>query len=74
MECSRAIEYLVSEQGVSRELVKTLEQEGFRHTTMICPDVFEQMEYEKQLRIKYTDENIRIITLKDNGMAYWVRG
>ena len=72
-EYKSSIDYLVREEGVSRETVEALERQGFRHTTMICPDTFEQMEYEKSLRATYKPNDIKIVPLSGGGKAYWVR-
>ena len=72
-EYKSAIDYLVREQGVPEETVEALARQGFHHTTMICPCIPEQMEYEPSLKATYSPEDIKIVFLSGGGRAYWVR-
>ena len=72
-EYKSPIDYLVREQGVPLDEVMALERQGFRHTTMICSNVFEQMGYERSLKAQYKPEDIKIIPLSGGGIAYFIR-
>ena len=69
-----AEDYLVKKQGVPSIVIKQWQDEGFRHTTMICPDLGEQMEYEKALKAGHKPEDIKMYPLSGGGgRAYWIR-
>lgn len=73
MTYANVLDYLVREQGISPQLLQSLKERGFQHTTMICPSINEQIDYERQLRKQYRTQDIAIIDLSKGGKAYFVR-
>ena len=64
-----AEDYLMKKQGVPKIVIEQWRKEGFRHTTMICPDLVEQMEYEKALRAGIKPEDIKSYPLSGGGQS-----